>query len=97
MLGDADHHVCAEHRQLGRCTAALHPHLEDNTKALSRTLEAGGEQIQPSTEMFYDANSASVRDAFGHVWVFLTWREDLGPCEMERRARDFFANAGRHS
>jgi PhnB protein len=35
--------------------------------------------------MFYGANSASVRDPFGHIWVLLTWKEDLDPAEMERR------------
>jgi hypothetical protein len=24
-------------------------------------------------------------DPFGHVWVLLTWKEDLEPAEMERR------------
>ncbi|MBZ9959315.1 hypothetical protein LB550_13525 [Mesorhizobium sp. BR1-1-14] len=35
--------------------------------------------------MLYGANSASVRDPFGHVWVLLTWKDDLSPTEMERR------------
>ena len=35
--------------------------------------------------MFYGASSASVRDPFGHVWVLLSWKEDLEPAEMERR------------
>jgi PhnB protein len=34
---------------------------------------------------FYGANSASVRDPFGHVWVLLSWKEDLATVEMERR------------
>jgi PhnB protein len=41
--------------------------------------------------MFYGANSASLRDPFGHVWVLLTWKEDLSPAEMKQRGRQFFA------
>jgi PhnB protein len=41
--------------------------------------------------MFYGASSASVRDPFGHVWVLLTWNEDLSPEEMERRGRESLA------
>jgi PhnB protein len=37
--------------------------------------------------MFYGASSASMRDPFGHVWVLLSWQEDLAPAEMERRGR----------
>jgi PhnB protein len=28
-----------------------------------------------------------MRDPFGHVWVLLSWQEDLAPAEMERRGR----------
>jgi PhnB protein len=38
--------------------------------------------------MFYGASSASVRDPFGHVWVLLSWKADLVPAEIERRARE---------
>ena len=72
-------------RALGGCTTSLHLFLDDNTAFLRHTVEAGAEHIQPPTEMFYGANSASVRDPFGHVWVLLSWKEDLDPAEMERR------------
>jgi PhnB protein len=35
--------------------------------------------------LFYGASSDSLRDPFGHVWILLTWKEDLEPAEMERR------------
>jgi PhnB protein len=57
----------------------------DNEGVLRRALHAGAQQIQPLAEMFYGASSASVRDPFGHVWVLLSWKEDLDPAEMERR------------
>jgi PhnB protein len=85
MIGDPDERLYAEPRKLGRCTAGLHIFLDDNTALLRRAVEAGAEQIQPPTEMFYGASSASVRDPYGHVWVLLTWKQDLDPAEMERR------------
>jgi hypothetical protein len=72
-----------------RCTASLHIFLDDNAALLRRAVEAGAEEIQPPTDMFYGASSASVRDPFGHVWVLLSWKEDLDPAEMERRGREF--------
>lgn len=85
MIGDPDHQLYAEPRAVGRCTAGLHIFTSDNAALLRRAIEAGAEEIQPPTEMFYGANSASVRDPFGHVWVLLSWKEDLDPSEMERR------------
>jgi PhnB protein len=90
MIGDPDDRLYAEPKTLGRTTVGLHLFVDDNVAVLRRVVEAGGEQIQPPTEMFYGANSASVRDPFGHVWVLLTWKEDLDPDEMERRGKAFF-------
>ena len=87
MIGDPDDRLYGEPRKVGRCTAGLHLFLEDNVAFLRRAVAAGAEQIQPPTEMFYGANSASVRDPFGHVWVLLSWKEDLEPAEMERRGK----------
>lgn len=90
MLGDPDNKLYAEPKAVGRCTAGLHIFVEDNAALLRRAVDAGAELIQPPTEMFYGANSASLRDPFGHVWVLLTWTEDLSPAEMERRGKQFF-------
>lgn len=86
MLGDPDGWLYKEPVQLGACTASLHVMVDDNEAVLARAVAAGCEQIQPPTDMFYGANSASLCDPFGHVWVLLTWREDLSPAEMERRS-----------
>jgi PhnB protein len=88
MLGDPDDELYGEPRSLGRCTAGLHIFLDDNQPLFKRALAAGAELIQAPTEMFYGANSASVRDPFGHVWVLLAWKEDLSPAEMERRGKE---------
>jgi PhnB protein len=87
MIGDPDDRLYGEPRKLGRCTAGLHIFSDDNERLFRRAVAAGAEPIQPPTDMFYGANSASVRDPFGHVWVLLTWKEDLEPAEIERRGR----------
>jgi PhnB protein len=91
MIGDPDGKLYAGPRALGRCTAGLHIFLDDNEALLRRAVAAGAEQIQPATDMFYGANSASVRDPFGHVWVLLSWQQDLDPTEMERRGNALLA------
>jgi PhnB protein len=89
MLGDPDGRLYAQPRALGRCTAGLHIFSDDNAALLRHAVAAGAEVIQPPTEMFYGANSASVRDPYGHIWVLLTWTHDLDPAEMERRGDAF--------
>ena len=91
MIGDPDGRLYGEPRALGRCTAGLHIFLDDNEALLRRAVEAGADEIQPPTDMFYGASSASVRDPFGHVWVLLSWKRDLDPAEMERRGNALLA------
>lgn len=91
MIGDPDNTLYGEPSRLGRCTASLHIFTDDNATLMRRAINAGASQIQPPTKMFYGANSASVRDPFGHVWVLLTWQEDPEPAEIEERGRLFLA------
>jgi PhnB protein len=91
MIGDPDGRLYGEPRALGGCTAGLHIFLDDNEALLRRAVKAGAEEIQPATDMFYGASSASVRDPFGHIWVLLTWKQDLDPAEMERRGNALLA------
>ena len=88
MIGDPDDKLYDEPGRLGRCTAGLHVITDDNESLFRRATDAGAEPIQHPTDMFYGASSASVRDPFGHVWVLLTWKEDLSPADMERRGRE---------
>jgi PhnB protein len=87
MIGDPNDKRYGDPRRLGASTAGLHIFTDDNAALLRRAVEAGAEEVQPPTEMFYGANSAALRDPFGHVWVLLTWHEDLDPSEIEARAR----------
>jgi PhnB protein len=91
MIGDPDNKLYGEPRALGGCTAGLHIFVDDNAALLRRAVAAGAEEIQPPTEMFYGASSASARDPFGHVWVLLSWHEDLDPAEMEKRGNALLA------
>lgn len=91
MIGDPDDKLYAEPRAFGRCTAGLHIFADDNAAVQERAVKAGAEMIQAPTNMFYGASSASVRDPYGHVWVLLTWKEDLDTSEMERRGHQLWA------
>jgi PhnB protein len=91
MIGDPDGKLYSGPKSLGRTTAGLHIFVDDIDTPLRRAVRAGCEEIQPPTKMFYGADSASMRDPFGHVWVLLSWKKDLGPDEIEQRAKEYFA------
>ncbi len=76
-IGDPDAGFYGEPRQLGGCTAGLHIFADDNATLLPRAVQAGAKEIQPPTEMFYGANSASVRDPYGTFGCFCRGKRTL--------------------
>jgi PhnB protein len=84
MLGDTDG-VFVSPRTAGGTTVGLHVYVDDVDGLYSRAVSAGAESIQPPTDMFYGDRTIMLTDPFGHVWVFLTHREDLSLDEITRR------------
>lgn len=82
----------AEECSVSRAPTAKSCMRRSRSALLRRAVEAGAEEIQRATDMFYGASSASARDPFGHVWVLLSWKEDLEPAEIERRGNDLLAD-----
>ena len=42
--------------------------------------------LQPVKDQFYGDRSATLADAFGHVWTIATRQEDVSHEEMQKRA-----------
>jgi PhnB protein len=85
MIGDPNAKEYGTPLSLGASTASLHLMPDDNAGLMRRAVDAGCQVVQPLTDMFYGASSATIRDPFGHISVLLTWREDLDSAGMERR------------
>jgi PhnB protein len=52
---------------------------------------AGATSISAPTDMFWGDRHARIRDPFGHEWSMASHTEDVTPPEMERRAKEFYA------
>ncbi|ACZ87717.1 VOC family protein [Streptosporangium roseum] len=87
MVGDADGPFKAPGAASGS-TVGLHVYVDDVDTLSDQAVRAGAELLQPSTDMFYGARSAMLRDPFGHLWVFLTHTEDLSSKEIARRGTE---------
>jgi PhnB protein len=68
-------------------TVGLHVYVPDVDGLAARAAAAGAELLQEPTDMFYGDRTIMLRDPFGHVWVFLTHREDLPTEEIVARGR----------
>ncbi|MFC6884532.1 MULTISPECIES: VOC family protein [Actinomadura] len=93
MVGDAEAPFQSPARA-GGTTVALHVFVEDVDVLYARALDAGAESLQAPADMFYGARQVMIRDPFGHVWAFLTQREDVPPEEIARRGNELLGSAG---
>ncbi|WP_084965864.1 VOC family protein [Thermoactinospora rubra] len=87
MVGDADDPFKAP-GAVGGSTVGIHVYVDDVDALSERAVRAGAKLLQPSTDMFYGDRTVMLADPFGHIWVFLTHKEDLSLQEIVRRGTE---------
>jgi PhnB protein len=84
-------------KSLGGSPASVWLYVPDVDAAYRHAVEAGGTSVSPPTDMFWGDRHARIRDPFGYEWSIATHREDLPPAEMEKRAKEFYAQMSARS
>ena len=59
--------------------------VENADAAVERASAAGAIVLRPPADMFYGFRSASIRDAFGHLWMIQHEIEKVSPEDMQTR------------
>lgn len=73
-------------RTLGGSPVTIHIYVED-VDAISAQAEAAGAKVRrPVADQFYGDRGGLFEDPFGHVWFFVTHKEDVSTEEIQRRA-----------
>ena len=76
-------------RSIGGTPVHLHLYDEQVDARVQQAVAAGAKVLKPVADQFYDDQSGSIEDPFGHVWHVSTHKEDLSPEEIRRRAAAF--------
>ncbi|MFJ2582544.1 VOC family protein [Kitasatospora aureofaciens] len=71
MLGDA-HLAPFAPPTAGAASVALHVYVPDVDAVTAQAVTAGAELLTPPADMSYGYRQSTLRDPFGHVWIFLT-------------------------
>ncbi|MFH9135540.1 VOC family protein [Streptomyces sp. NPDC017524] len=72
----------------GGTSVMLHVFVSDVDALAERARAAGAEVLQPPTDMFHGDRTVILKDPSGHLWVFLTHKEDVSEEELRRRLAD---------
>lgn len=76
---------------LGGTPFSLFIYTEDVDVAFDRAVKAGCTVEMPPADMFWGDRFCKVKDPFGHSWQIATHKEDVSPEEMDKRAKEFYA------
>jgi PhnB protein len=76
---------------VGATTGGLYLYIEDVDKAFQRAIDAGGKVKMPVTDMFWGDRNGQFTDPYGHTWSLSTHTKDMTEQEMEKGAKEFYA------
>ena len=83
--------TCASPQTLGGTTTVLNLYSENIDQLFDRAVKAGATVTVPLANQFWGDRYGQVKDPFGHLWALGQHVEDVAPAEMERRAKEAFA------
>jgi PhnB protein len=79
-------------KTLGGSPVMLNLYVQEDVDDLfNQAVGAGGTVVMPLANQFWGDRYGQLRDPFGHTWALGQHVEDVAPEEMERRAREAFA------
>lgn len=75
-------------------TATMLLYVKDCDAAFQQAKKAGCQIVQEPIDMFWGDRWATVVDPFGAIWSVATHIEDVSRSDMEKRAKEFYAQMG---
>ena len=79
-------------KTLGGSPVVLNLYVQEDVDDLfNQAVGAGGTVVMPLANQFWGDRYGQIKDPFGHIWALGQHVEDVAPEEMERRAREAFA------
>jgi len=82
---------CKSPQTLGGTAGSLHLYVEDVDKAFQRAIDVGGKVTMPVADMFWGDRFGNFVDPYGHNWGLSTRTQELTQQEVEKGAKDFYA------
>jgi PhnB protein len=78
-------------KTLGGSTVVLNLYMDNIDTMFNQAVAAGATVTMPLANQFWGDRYGQLKDPFGHTWALGQHVEDVSPEEMERRAREVFA------
>lgn len=76
---------------LGGSTVSINVYVPDVDHVFKQAISAGAKETMPVADQFWGDRYGTITDPFGYVWGIATHKENLSNDEIQKRARNFFA------
>ncbi|HZS29592.1 MAG TPA: VOC family protein [Candidatus Angelobacter sp.] len=76
---------------LGGSTVSINVYVPDVDQVFKQAISSGAKESMPVADQFWGDRYGSIADPFGYVWGIATHKENLSNDEIQKRARNFFA------
>jgi PhnB protein len=83
--------TCQSPQTLGGTTVVMNIYVDDVDRLFNQAVGAGAKVTMPLANQFWGDRYGQVSDPYGHQWALGQHVEDVAPEEMEKRAREMFA------
>jgi PhnB protein len=83
--------TCQSPQALGGTPVVLNIYVDDVDGLFNQAVGAGAKVTMPLANQFWGDRYGQVSDPFGHQWALGQHVEDVAPAEMEKRAKEMFA------
>lgn len=91
MLADELTGMSKSPQALGGSSVVLNVYVNDVDQLFNQAVSAGAKVTMPLANQFWGDRYGQVSDPFGHHWALGQHVEDVAPEEMEKRAKEMFA------
>jgi PhnB protein len=78
--------------EIGKSPVSIYLYVDDADRTFEAAVSEGAEVIMQVTDAFWGDRWGQLRDPFGHIWSIATHNKDVTPEEMEKAAKEEYAN-----
>jgi PhnB protein len=84
-------------QSLGGSTVGIFLYVDQVDSVFNQAVSSGAKVEMPLADMFWGDRYGKLIDPFGHSWSVATHKEDVGPEEMAKRAKETMAKMGQQA
>lgn len=82
---------------IGGNSVFLNMYFDDVDAVYKKATDEGASVVMPLGDVFWGDRYGQIKDPFGHIWEIATHKKDMTADEIDRAAKEFFAQTTKNN